>query len=106
MLSRIRSKKHFQDVLKNHKITVVEFTTPTCGACNTMKTILKNIISKGSTNGTGFYECSVEINPDLINQYHVRQAPVIVIFKDTVLEDLIPGLMSEKKLLERILACH
>lgn len=66
------------------------FTTPTCGACKMMKTYLKTL------DEVTWHEIMLDdTTQSIFNEYNVRSAPTVLLYKDEKLLDRREGYVTQ-----------
>ena len=72
---------NFSDVIKNDKLTLVDFFTEWCAPCKAMNPILENLKSSIG-NKVDIVKVDAERNQDVAIQYQVRNVPTFILFKN------------------------
>lgn len=99
-MEKLSTKEDLQKVIsENDGITVAKFYADWCGPCKT----LGKIIEEGNFEGVKFYEVDVdEADCDFIDEFKIRNIPVLVFFKNGVQVDKTVGTMSKSDLENKI----
>ena len=88
------------EVLKEKKITVVDFWATWCGPCKMLSPIIDEL-SKNNTDIT-IGKINVDENPNISSQYNVRGIPTLIFFEDGKEVDRIVGVTSKPSLQTKI----
>ena len=90
-------------VLKNNKVTVVDFWAPWCGYCQRMMPIYETLAAElgGSVD---FYKVNTDEQIELAKIWKIEVLPTFAIFKDGKVMDRPVGGMSPVELKEKITA--
>lgn len=91
----------FEDqVLKSHKITIVDFAAVWCGPCQMMKPIFHRLAEENPQ----YKFCSIDIDqaPDTAGKYNVQFVPTFIVFENGVEKGRCVGVVTEKEILEII----
>lgn len=96
------TKNTFQHFVLESKLpAIVEFTASWCGSTSIIRPIMKklNFTYKGKIN---FYRINIETNRTIANQYGINSIPVLLIFKNGSVENVINGTFTADELEENI----
>lgn len=74
----LESKEAIQHMIQNHTITIIIFTSPSCGVCVPLKNKLTDTLSPYPNIGLG----SVDLTQvqDAMGSYQIYTAPIILVF--------------------------
>ncbi len=97
----IINKENFEnEVLKNDKLTVVDFFATWCGPCQMLAPVLEKISNEN--DDLNIVKVDIDESVELAIKYQVEVVPTLVIFKNGNLVKTLEGFRSEKELLEEI----
>jgi thioredoxin 1 len=84
-------------VLKEEKLTLVDFWAPWCGPCRAIGPILEELAAHYDQL-VNVVKVNVDDNPATSSRYGVRSIPTLMLVKNGKVEDTQIGLLSEKQL--------
>lgn len=97
----IINKENFEnEVLKNDKLTVVDFFATWCGPCQMLAPVLEKISNEN--DDLNIVKVDIDESVELAIKYQVEVVPTLVIFKNGNPVKTLEGFRSEKELLEEI----
>ena len=76
------NNENIEDVLKEKKVTVLDFWAPWCGPCRMLVPVIDTLASEYEGKDVTIAKINVEDNQDLAQKYAVRGIPTVLIFKD------------------------
>jgi thioredoxin 1 len=84
-------------VLKDEKVTLVDFWAPWCGPCRAIGPVLEELAAQydGRVN---VVKVNIDENPATASQYGVRSIPTLLVVKDGKVQDTQIGLSSKNQL--------
>ena len=81
MITRVKRQKFEDQVLKSELPVFVCFVTSWCGSCFALRLVMKSLV-KRYRNKMRFVEVDAEETPEIVEKYHLRALPTMLIFKD------------------------
>ena len=97
----IINKENFEnEVLKNDKLTVVDFFATWCGPCQMLAPVLEKISNEN--DDLNIVKVDIDESVELAIKYQVEVVPTLVIFKNGNPVKTLEGFRAEKELLEEI----
>ncbi|ABM80962.1 thioredoxin family protein [Hyperthermus butylicus] len=98
------NKDNFDEVLKNYKVVVVEFSAPWCNPCKAYTPVFKRVARRlaDPEKGIVFAYLDTDEAPDIADRYSVDNIPTTIIFVNGHVADVILGVTQESKLTERV----
>lgn len=102
-MSQSELVKHADDsnfstmVLKEEKVSLVDFWAPWCGPCRAIGPVLEELATQyeGRVN---VVKVNVDDNPTTASQYGVRSIPTLLVVKNGKVQDTQIGLSSKNEL--------
>jgi thioredoxin 1 len=93
--------KTFKEYLQTNKAFLVDFTAEWCPPCRAMGPIIQSL-STEFADKAWIGKLNVDDNPETAAEYHVRNLPTFLLFKNGMLAERIvgavPKIVLEKKL--------
>ncbi len=102
-MSNAELVKHADDsnfstmVLKEEKLTLVDFWAPWCGPCRAIGPILEELAAE-YVEKINVVKVNVDDNPATASQYGIRSIPTLIMVKNGEVKDTQIGLLSKKQL--------
>lgn len=90
-------------VLKNDKVTVVDFWAPWCGYCQRMMPIYETLAAELSDT-VDFYKVNTDEQMELARDWNIEVLPTFAIFKGGKILDRPVGGLEPTELKEKIMA--
>jgi thioredoxin 1 len=84
-------------VLKEEKLTLVDFWAPWCGPCRAIGPILEELATEYGEK-INIVKVNVDDNPVTASQYGVRSIPTLILVKNGTIQDTKIGLLSKNQL--------
>jgi len=91
-------------VLKEEKLSLVDFWAPWCGPCRAIGPILEEIAGEYQ-NKINVVKVNVDDSPTTASRYSIRSIPTLILMKNGQVKDIQVGLLSKgqlKALIEKI----
>ena len=79
-MNKLRSDNEIVDLIKNNSMSVIYFTGSACGACETIKIKIEDILKRFAKIKSG--EINVEKHLDLAAKYNVFSVPIFLLYID------------------------
>ena len=98
------SELNFQDIIKNHDLTIIDFSATWCMPCRMMAPILEDVADV-MTN-VSFYNLDIDENEDIAKRYRIFSVPTLMAFKSGKVIDSLVGLNSFDEILEFVQRCE
>ena len=95
----IVTDESFDQVLKSHKVVLVDFWAEWCGPCTKMGPILEEISKE---TGLWVGKLNIDENPEKTQEYSVSSIPTMVLFKDGVPVKTIIGAKPKHLMLKEL----
>lgn len=102
-MSNAEYVKHADDsnfstvVLKEEKLSLVDFWAPWCGPCRAIGPILEELAAEYGER-VNIVKVNVDDNPATASQYGVRSIPTLILVKNGTVQDTKIGLLSKNQL--------
>ncbi|MBK9107399.1 MAG: thioredoxin [Saprospiraceae bacterium] len=97
----IKENKSFQSILQAENLVLVDFFTEWCGPCKMMAPVIDKIKSKTGDH-IRIFKVDVDKNPSVVNKYHIRGVPTLILFHRGNIVWQHSGMISEESLLQII----
>lgn len=88
------------DVLKDNKITVIDFWAPWCGPCRMLTSIIDTLVEENEDIVIG--KLNVDEQPLSPSKFNVRGIPAVIFFKDGEIVEKVIGAKSKESYQEII----
>ena len=95
----IVTDESFDQVLKSHKVVLVDFWAEWCGPCKKVSPILDEISEQ---TGLLVGKLNIDENPEKTQEYSVSSIPTMVLFKDGVPVKTIIGAKPKHLMLKEL----
>ena len=100
MIKYINENEFEVEVLKEDGVVVVDFSAAWCGPCKMMAPILEQVQDK--IKNVKIIKVDVDENPNLADEYEVRNIPTIKVFKEGEVVSTKVGFLPKASLIEMI----
>lgn len=87
-------------ILKDNKITLIDFWAPWCGPCRILGPIIDELAGDNPDIAIG--KLNVDENSDTPLEFSIRGIPAIIFFKDGKEVDKVVGVVSKSALQDKI----
>lgn len=94
-IMEIKSDAFEEKVLKNKKLTVVDFWAPWCMPCQMLKPIIEEL-AKEMKEKADIYTMNVDENPEISEKYNIKGIPAVLFFKDGEVVKEVTGMQSKE----------
>jgi len=81
---------------------VIDFYAPWCGPCKTSEPLVEEFAEKNS-GSTDFYKVNVDSNPELTDEYGIRNIPTFILLEAGEVKNRLVGFPTKEKL-ERLIS--
>lgn len=88
------------DVLKDNKITVIDFWAPWCGPCRMLTSIIDTLVEENKDIAIG--KLNVDEQPLSPSKFNVRGIPAVIFFKDGEVVEKVIGAKGKESYQEII----
>lgn len=97
----IKNLNEFNEQIKSSDLTIAKFSAEWCAPCQKMTEIIDEL--KDDYPNVVVLDIDVEIAEDsLLTEYSVKNIPLILFFKDSLIIDKVVGVMPKDKFIEKI----
>jgi thioredoxin 1 len=84
-----------EKVLKNKKLTIVDFWAPWCMPCQMLKPITEELAEEKKEKAD-IYKMNVDECPETAEKYSIRGIPAVLFFKDGEVVKEVTGMQSKE----------
>ena len=89
------------DVIKNTKVTLVDFWAPWCGPCRAVAPVLEELA--GQYDGKlSIVKLNTDENPQITARYGITSIPTMHVYKDGEIVKTLVGAMPKPKLIKEL----
>lgn len=78
----------------NTATCILKFSAEWCGPCKAIIPTLEKVIEN---TGVHIYEVDIDTNPELTQQFGIRNVPTLIGFRDGTAVDVLVGSVSQDK---------
>lgn len=89
------------DVIKNSKVTLVDFWAPWCGPCKAIAPVLEEI-ARDHADTLDVVKLNTDENPSITGKLGITSIPTMHVYKDGEIVKTIVGAMPKPKLLREL----
>jgi thioredoxin 1 len=89
------------DVIKNSKVTLVDFWAPWCGPCKAIAPVLEEI-ARDHADTLDVVKLNTDENPAVTGKLGITSIPTMHVYKDGEIVKTIVGAMPKPKLLREL----
>lgn len=101
MVAQINSDNFENEVVKNNKITIVDFFANWCGPCRKLSPLLEEV-EKEFSEKIDFKKIDTDENIELAQKYQVTGLPTLLVFKNGEIVERMVGLMPKSTIITNI----
>jgi thioredoxin 1 len=80
MADNINDQNFEERVLKNSKLTLVDFWAPWCGPCQALAPVIDEVANE--MEEVDVVKCNIDENPETPSKHQVRSIPTLTLFKN------------------------
>ena len=92
------NESELREYIKNsQKQIVIDFYAPWCGPCKTSEPLVSEFAEKNSSS-TDFYKINVDSNPELTDEYGIRNIPTFILLEAGEVKNKLIGSPTKEKL--------
>ena len=91
------NQDEFTSLIKENKLSVVDFFATWCGPCKMFGPILESVAGE-YTEGVNFAKVGIDENLELTIDHNIQAVPTIVFYKNGIELKRVTGLMSADEL--------
>lgn len=84
------TNQNYRQTLQTAKAAVVEFTSPTCGHCKVMQSVLEQIEENNSAE-VSFYQADITQVADAVSEYEIKSVPTFIFIRNGEVQDRLVG---------------
>lgn len=95
MIHYLEKKEYFDKIINNKKITIVDFSSKTCGPCIMLEPVLVDFANDKDFN---LIIVDVKLMPEFSQSHQISATPTIKIYKNSQLLDTFSGYKSYEEL--------
>ncbi len=97
LVKHVNDRDFNRTVLKEEKLTLVDFWAPWCEPCRAIGPILEELADE--YNGrVNIVKVNVDDNPETASKYNVRSIPTLILVKNGQITESQVGLLSKNQL--------
>lgn len=96
------TQENFNQILQEHKHTLVFFEDPWCGACKMLHPIINELADENREKPITLAVVNVDSETELSQQFSIRSLPTLIVFKNGQIVQQGPGMISKPRLQEMI----
>jgi len=101
MVQEVNVSNFEDEVIKNDKVTVVDFFADWCGPCRKLSPIMDEIEQELSEK-VKFTKINTDDNIELAQTYQISGIPTLLVFKNGELAERMVGLMPKNSIITNI----
>ncbi len=101
MVQEVNVSNFEDEVIKNDKVTVVDFFADWCGPCRKLSPIIEEIEQELSEK-VKFTKINTDDNIELAQTYQISGIPTLLVFKNGQLAERMVGLMPKNSIITNI----
>ncbi len=101
----ILTRDNFDKVISMHRVVVVDFTTEWCNPCKAYLPVFRRVARKflaKERENIVFAIIDTDRESEIADRYHVENIPTTLIFVDGHVVDVIVGVVTEQKLIDKL----
>jgi len=92
------NESELREYIKNSQNPIViDFYAPWCGTCKTSEPLVEEFAEKNS-GSTDFYKVNVDSNPELTDEYGIRNIPTFILLEAGEVKNRLVGFPTKEKL--------
>lgn len=100
-MKELKSKEEIDKAINSENLSIIKFSAEWCGPCKVIATTITEI--EPQFPNVNFYEINIEeIESEILDQYKVRNIPLILFFKEGLITDRIIGSYPKEDLIKKI----
>ena len=89
----IKDRAHYQDLINNNKVVIIDAWAPWCGPCRFISPIFEQLSEREEFNKSGVVFAKVDVDQaeDVSQELGIRAMPTFISFYDGELQDKLQG---------------
>jgi thioredoxin 1 len=100
--AREADANNFDDLMKESKPVLVDFSVTWCGPCQMMSPVIEELAEEEGEKTFIVAKLDIDSAPDIAAKYNVMSVPTFIIFKEGKEVDRIMGAIPKDAILEKI----
>jgi thioredoxin 1 len=97
MITEIKEDLLKESIKNSEKPILIDFYATWCGPCKISDPWVKEISEKYS-DSIEFYKVNVDSNPELIDEYGIRNIPAFILLEGGEIKNKLVGMVNREKL--------
>ena len=97
MITEIKEDLLKESIKNSEKPILIDFYATWCGPCKISDPLVKEISEKYS-DSIEFYKVNVDSNPELIDEYGIRNIPTFILLEGGEIKNKLVGMVNREKL--------